>query len=120
MEELFEALDYFTYGIAIVGGLLAILWIYNSTIKERRGVERRAARVRNPAFERLVTKGALLQRLGFSAAAVATGVAILWFARGYYNKYHVNVATAYFYVAAVLIGLGTIGVILCMLFRNKE
>jgi len=113
-------LDVFTYGAAIVGGLLAVLWIYNSTIKERRGILRRARKIRDPALERLVNQGAFLQRLGFSAAAVATGIAILWFARGYHNKYHVNISSAYLILAGVLITLGTIGALVSYIFRRKE
>ncbi len=120
MEALFEALDVFTYGAAIVGGLLAVLWIYNSTIKERRGILRRARRVRDPALERYVNQGALLQRLGFSIAAVVTGIAILWFARGYYNKYHVNISSAYVILAGVLITLGTLSALGSYIFRRKE
>lgn len=120
MEALFQALDVFTYGAAIIGGLLAILWIYNSTIKEQRGILRRARRTRDPAVERLVNQGAFLQRLGFSVAAVATGIAILWFARGYYNKYHVNVSSAYIVLAAVLITLGIIGLLVSYKFRREE
>jgi hypothetical protein len=120
MESLFEVLDIFTYGAAIIGGLLAILWIYNSTIKERRGVLRRARGVRNPAFERLVNQGAFLQRLGFSAAAVVTGLAILLFARGYYNKYNVDISPAYIVLAGVLITLGVLAVLASFIFRRKE
>ena len=120
MESLFDVLDIFTYGAAIIGGLLAILWIYNSTIKERRGVLRRAGGVRDPAFERVVKQGAFLQRLGFSVAAVATGLAILLFARGYYNKYHVDISPAYIVLAVVLITLGALGALASFIFRRKE
>jgi hypothetical protein len=120
MEALFEALDVFTYGVAIIGGLLAVLWIYNSTIKERRGVLRRARRIRDPALARQINQGTFLQRLGFGAAAVATGIAILWFARGYYNKYNVHISPAYVVVAFVLIALGALGVLLSYIFRPKE
>jgi hypothetical protein len=120
MEALFQVLDIFTYGAAIIGGLLAILWIYNSTIKERRGILRRARRIRDPAVERLVNQGAFLQRLCFSAAAAATGIAILWFARGYYDKYHVNISSAYIVLAAVLITLGTTGFLVSYIIRRKE
>ena len=81
---------------------------------------RRARRIRDPAFERLVNQGAFLQRLAFSAAAVATGIAVLWFARGYYNKYHVNISSAYVILAAVLITSGTIGILVSYIFRLKE
>jgi hypothetical protein len=118
-ENLFEALDVFTYAVMVLGGLLAILWIYNSTIKERRGVLRRARRAGNPAVERIVDRGIFFQRLGFGAATAATGLAILWFARGYYDKYHVNIAPAYFVAAAVLVGLGLVGMVLAYLFRPK-
>jgi len=120
MENLFDVLDIFTYGVAIVGGLLAILYIYNSTIKERRGILRRARRVRDPVLERRVNRGILLQRLGFSAAAFATGLAILWFGRGYYGKYHVHIASAYYVVAAVLIAAGSLAALLFYIFREKE
>ncbi len=120
MAALFEALDVFTYGAAIIGGLLAILWIYNSTIKERRGVLRRARRIRDPALARQINQGAFLQRLGFSAAAVATGIATLWFARGYYNKYQVHIAPSYIVVAFALIALGALGFLLSYIFRPKE
>lgn len=120
MEALFDALDVFTYGAAIIGGLLAVLWIYNSTIKERRGILRRARRVRDPALERLINQGAFLQRLGFSVAAVVTGIGILWFARGYHNKYHVDISSAYVILAGVLITLGTIGALVSYIFRRKE
>lgn len=120
MEALFDALDVFTYGAAIIGGLLAVLWIYNSTIKERRGILRRARKVRDPALVRLVNQGAFLQRLGFSVAAVVTGIGILWFARGYYNKYHVNISAAYVIVAGVLITLGTVGALVLYISRRKE
>lgn len=120
MEDLFKALNVFTYGLAIIGSLLALFWIYNSTIKERRGVLRRAGKTADPALKRIVNQGVLIQRFGFSAAAFATGVAILWFARGYYQKYHVNVAAAYLVLAGVLIGLGIIGALLSYLFRPKE
>ncbi len=117
---MFEALDLFIYGAAVVGGLLAILWIYNSTIRERRGILRRASKAGDPALGRFVKKGILLQRLGFSAAAVATGIAILWFARGYYQKYDVNVAPAYIVLAIALVALGSAGALLSYLFRDKE
>lgn len=120
MENLFDVLDIFTYGVAILGGLLAILWIYNSTIKERRGILRRARRTRDRALKRTVNRGILLQRLGFSVAAVATGIAILWFGRGYYGKYHVHIASAYFVVAVVLIAAGALAGLLFYLFREKE
>ncbi|HUU57559.1 MAG TPA: hypothetical protein VMW93_09465 [bacterium] len=120
MENLFDVLDIFTYGVAILGGLLAILWIYNSTIKERRGILRRARRTHDRALKRTVNTGILLQRLGFSAAAVATGIAILWFGRGYYGKYHVHIASAYFVVAVVLIAAGALAGLLFYLFREKE
>jgi hypothetical protein len=120
MEALFEALDVFTYGVAIIGGILAVLWIYNSTIKERRGVLRRARSIRDPALARQIHRGVFLQRLGFGAAAATTGIAILWFARAYYNKYHVNISPAYVVVAVVLIALGALGVLLSYLFRPKE
>lgn len=120
MENLFDVLDIFTYGVAIIGGLLAILYIYNSTIKERRGILRRARRVHDPVLERRVNKGILLQRLGFSAAAVATGIAILWFGRGYYEKYHVHISSAYYVVAAVLIAAGALAASLFYIFREKE
>jgi len=120
VEALFEALDLFIYGAAVIGGLLAILWIYNSTIKERRGILRRAGKAGDPALRRLLKQGILLQRLGFSAAAAATGMAILWFARGYYQKYDVNIAPAYIVLAMVLIALGTAGALLSYLFRDKE
>jgi hypothetical protein len=120
MGALFDSLDVFTYGAAIIGGLLAVLWIYNSTIKERRGILRRARSVRDPALERLINQGAFLQRLGFSVAAVVTGIGILWFARGYHNKYHVDISSAYVILAGVLITLGTIGALVSYIFRRKE
>jgi hypothetical protein len=121
MENLFDVLDIFTYGVAIIGGLLAILYIYNSTIKERRGILRKARGARrDPVLERRVNTGVLLQRLGFSAAAVATGVAILWFGRGYYEKYHVHISSAYYVVAAVLIAAGALAALLFYIFREKE
>ena len=120
MEALFRALDVFTYAAAVIGCILAVLWIYNSTIKERRGVLRRAGRTSDPALKRIVNQGVFLQRVGFSAAAFATGVAILWFARGYYQKYHVNIASGYLVLAGVLMGLGIIGALLSYLFRHKE
>lgn len=113
-------MDVFTYGAAIIGGLLAVLWIYNSTIKERRAILRRARRIRDPALERLINQGAFLQRLGFSVAAVVTGIGILWFARGYHNKYHVDISSAYVILAGVLITLGTIGALVSYIFRRKE
>jgi hypothetical protein len=120
VEALFEALDLFIYAAAVVGGLLAILWIYNSTIKERRGILRRASKAGDPALGRFVKKGILLQRLGFSAAAVATGIVILLFARGYYQKYDVNIAPAYIVLAMALVALGSAGALLSYLFRDKE
>jgi len=120
VEALFEALDIFTYGAAIIGGLLAVLWIYNSTIKERRSILRRAGKTRDPALRRLVDQGIFLQRVSFSAAAFATGVGILWFARGYHHKYNVNIASAYVVLGGVLIGLGILGALLSYLFRHKE
>jgi len=120
MENLFDALDIFTYGVAIIGGLLAILWIYNSTIKERRGILRRARRAHDRALERQVNRGVLLQRFGFSAAAVATGIAILCFGRSYFGKYHVAISSAYYVVAVVLIAVGALAALLFYLFREKE
>jgi hypothetical protein len=120
MASLFDALSVFTYGVAILGGLLALLWIYNSTVKERRGILRRARRARDRAWERQINLGTLFQRLGFSAAAVATGVAILWFARGYYDKYHVHITRAYIVAAFILITAGTLAGILSYVFRDKE
>jgi hypothetical protein len=119
MENMFDALDIFTYGVAIIGGLLAILWIYNSTIKERRGILRRARKMHDPALARQVNAGILLQRLGFSGAAVATGLAILWFGRGYYGKYHVHIASAYYVVAFALLITGALAAVLSYLLRDK-
>ena len=120
MGNLFDVLDIFTYGVAIIGGLLAILYIYNSTIKERRGILRRARRAHDPALQRRVNTGILLQRLGFSAAAVVTGIGILWFGRGYYGKYHVHISSAYYILAAALIAAGALAALLFYIFREKE
>lgn len=116
---MFRALDVFTYAAAVIGCILAVLWIYNSTIKERRGVLKRARGTGDPALKRVVNQGVFLQRVGFSAAAFVTGVAILGFASLYYQKYHVDIASGYLVLAGVLMALGTIGAVLSYLFRHK-
>ncbi len=118
--ELFNAVDILTYGLAAVGGALAVLWIYNSTVKERREMVRRARRYHNPALSRHLRRGAFYQRLGFCAAAVLTGLAILWFASRYHNRYGVNIASGYFVLAVVLTASGLIGATLSFLWRKKE
>jgi hypothetical protein len=120
VDALFEALDVFSYGVAVVGGALAILWIYNSTLKERRGGLRKKHLQPDPVLARQLKLGVLFQRLGFCAAALTTAAAILWFARAYYGKYGVNVAGGYLLLAFVFAAAGVAGFLLTLIAHNKE
>lgn len=120
MEALFQVLDLFTYGAAVFGGLLAVLWIYNSTLKEQRELIRRAGKKGDPTLRDILERGAFVQRLGFCAAAVATAAAVFWFARTYHAKYGVDVSPAYIAAAVILALVGVLGTALILWGRRKE
>ncbi len=120
MEQLFGILDALVYGAAVIGGLLAVLWIYNSTVKERRDLIRRAGKSRDPALRRTLTQGLFYHRMSFSVAAAATSLAILWFARAYRARHGADVAPAYIIFAIVLAVGGVAGAALALWGRRKE
>ena len=103
---MFRALVVFVYAAAVIGGLTAVYWIYNSTNKERRALLRQKGPGGNPAFARVIRQGILAQRLAFAAAAVATSAGILWFALAYHRKFYAWISPAYLFLAGVLAAAG--------------
>ena len=110
---MFSRVRYLSFKTGPRGDKVPLTWVLLAVLI---GVATGVVIRRLPALLEIV----LLQRLGFSAAAVATGIAILWFGRGYYEKYHVHISSAYYVVAAVLIAAGALAALLFYIFREKE
>ena len=105
-----EGLDYLLLGAAIVGGLLMLLWVYNSTYKERRQIQRANREVDQKQIRDIIEKGEFWQKIIFALAFAVTGVIILVFALIYYIRFHISIAALYYYAAGafVLLGFATI------------
>lgn len=106
-----EGLDYLLMGVAIIGGLLMILWVYNSTNKERRRILHANRDIENQKeIRKILDKGEFWQKIIFALAFVGTGIVILVFALLYYNRYEISINTLYYYSAGafILLGIGTI------------
>ncbi len=120
MEALFQTLDYLAVGAAAVGGALAALWIYNSTLKERRELIRRFGKRPDGVVRRELERGAFFHKLTFCAAAAATAGAILWFAYAYRRRYGADIAPAYITCAALLAAVGILTAVVLVMRRRKE
>ncbi len=105
-----EGLDYLLLGAALVGGLLMLLWVYNSTNKERRQMLRTNREVDQKQIREILERGEFWQKIIFALAFAVTGVIILVFALVYYVRFDVSIAALYYYAAAafILLGIATI------------
>lgn len=105
-----EGLDYLLLGAAIIGGLLMLLWVYNSTNKERRQILRVNREVDQKQMREILDKGEFWQKIIFALAFAVTGVVILVFALVYYIRFDMSVAALYYYAAGafILLGIATI------------
>lgn len=119
MLDIFSFLNYITFAAAVIGGFLAVLWIYNSTLKERREIMRRHARLDGRYVARALERTALWQRLCFSVAALGTAAAIFTFAWVYRRRHGVDISPAYFGLASAL-GLAGVAGIVAFAWRRKK
>lgn len=108
MEELYGILDVFVVVAAVIGGGVAIFWIYNSTNKERRALLKKVSPGRDPAYARQLRFGIFIQRIAFAAAALVTGAGILAFSFAYAGKRGHHIAPAYLVAAGVFALVGII------------
>ncbi|MCP4231122.1 MAG: hypothetical protein GY771_13365 [bacterium] len=105
-----DGLDYLLLGAALIGGILMILWVYNSTGKERRQMLRANREVNQKTIRNILERGEFWQKIIFALAFAVTGVIILVFALVYYVRFEVAVNALYFYAATafILLGIATI------------
>jgi hypothetical protein len=105
-----DGLDYLLLGAALIGGILMILWVYNSTGKERRQMLRANREMDKKQMHDLLDRGEFWQKIIFALAFAVTGIIILVFALVYYVRFEIAVNALYFYAAAafILLGIATI------------
>ena len=105
-----EGLDYLLLGAAIIGGLLMLMWVYNSTNKERRQLLRANREVDQKRMREILDRGEFWQKIIFALAFAVTGVVILVFALVYYIQFNMSIAVLYYYAAGafILLGLATV------------
>lgn len=116
---MFDATNIAFAVIAVVGAVLCILWVYNSTNKERLQFLRRARAFRSRAMMDELERGARYQRIAFASAFIGTGSLIFAFEYFYWRKYGVPIASGYNYAAGALIALGALTLVISLLTRNK-
>jgi len=106
-----DGLDYLLLGAALIGGLLMVLWVYNSTNKERRQMLRANRGIDQKDIREILDKGEFWQKIIFAIAFAVTGIVILIFALVYYIENQVSIAGLYYYAAGAFIFLGTATII---------
>jgi uncharacterized membrane protein YedE/YeeE len=116
---MFQVFDVIFAVAAIVGAVLCVLWVYNSTNKERTRFIRRTKAFRNRGLIEELERGARYQRIAFASAFVGTGVVILVFEYFYWREYGVGIAAGYNYAAAALIFLGAVALLVAFIRRNR-
>lgn len=116
---MFQVFDVIFAVVTVAGAILCVLWVYNSTNKERTRFIRRTKAFRNRALMEELERGARYQRIAFASAFVSTGVVILVFEYFYWRKYGVPIAPGYNYAAAALIVMGTAALAIALIRRNR-
>jgi hypothetical protein len=116
---MFQVFDVIFAVVAVAGAILCILWVYNSTNKERTQFIRRTKAFRNRALMEELERGARYQRIAFASAFVGTGVIILVFEYFYWRKYGVLIAAGYNYATAAFIVLGAAALAIALIRKNR-
>ncbi len=114
-----EGLDYLLLGAAIIGGLLMLLWVYNSTNKERRQMLRANRQVDQKQMREILDRGEFWQKIIFALAFAVTGVGILVFALIYYVRFGMSIASLYYFAAGAFILLGIATVIFTIVSSRR-
>lgn len=115
---MFQALNIIFAVVAVAGVVLCILWVYNSTNKERIQFIRRTKAFRSRAIMEELERGARYQRIAFASAFIGTGALIFTFEYFYWRKYGVPISAGYNYAAGALIIIGAVGLLVSSLTKK--